>query len=261
MRVSDFRQYVLKAANRDALRGQEEDVRFGDPNTEVRGVLFCWMATVDALEHAGREGCNLVVAHEDLWVPYAFRGRPDDYVTWPTNRARCERMVKYGLTVFRCHGTLDEICILDDFIATLGIAETERGPGFHRIAQIEETTVRELADRVRKKLGLDAVRVAGDLDKWVSRLGFAWGGLGLSLNAQFLNQQTLFGVDAMIAGEMDEYAMEMVVDAGIPIIETSHAVSENIGIRNFAERFARDHPRLKVVYHENARPWQFVSGS
>jgi len=168
-------------------------------------------------------------------------------------------MAKHGLTVFRCHGTLDEICIFDDFIAAMGLPPADRGVGFHRTLEIEETTVAELAERVRGALGVDAVRVAGDLAKRVSKIGFPWGGLGLSLNAAFLNQQIGMGVDVMIAGETDEYAMEMVTDMGIPIIETSHVVSENFGIKNFAERFQKDHPDLKVVYHENPRPWQYVS--
>ena len=255
MTVDDLREYVLQVAGKPSL-DQDEDVRFGDPHAEVRGVLFCWMATAEALDQAHAQGCNVVVCHEDLWFPYSFRGRPETYLTWKANRVRAERAVRYGLTIFRCHGTMDAICILDDIIRLLGFPEpVVSGPGFVRICQIEPVTVRCLAQQVRDTLSLDAVRVCGNLDQVVRRVGFPWGGLGLSLNDSFLNTLIDQGCEVLVAGEMDEYAMRLVGDCGVPMIETSHSVSENPGIQNFAERFRADHPGLPVVFHENPRPW------
>lgn len=258
MTVAELREYILRVAGKPSLN-QDEDVLFGDPRAGIRGVLFCWMATRAALDHARREDCNVVVCHEDLWFPYAFRGRPNNYLTWKANRVRAERAARYGLTVFRCHGTLDAICILDDMIRLLGFPEpVVSTPGFVRICQIPPVAVRTLARQVRDALSLDAVRVCGDLDQVVGRIGFPWGGLGLSLNDSFLNTLIDLGCEALVAGEMDEYAMRLVGDCGVPMIETSHSVSENPGIRHFADRFQAEFPGLKVVYFENPRPWTNV---
>lgn len=42
----------------------------GNPQTEIRGVLFCLDSTEEIIEEAVRRGCNLVVAHH----PIIFRG-------------------------------------------------------------------------------------------------------------------------------------------------------------------------------------------
>ena len=51
--------------------GREDGVIKGNPDAEVNGVLVCFMATLDALRTARREGCNLVVTHETPFLPMA----------------------------------------------------------------------------------------------------------------------------------------------------------------------------------------------
>jgi len=102
---------------------------------------------------------------------------------------------------------------------------------------------------------MEHVRVAGDLDKVVSRVGLPWGGLGLSLNTAFMQSVIAHEPDVFIAGETDDYGMRFAIDAGVPMIETSHATSEIPGMRHFAEDLADRYPGLGVVAFENPAPW------
>ena len=50
--------------------------------------------------------------------------------------------------------------------------------------------------------------------------------------------------------------MRFALEAGIPLIETSHEVSETPGLRAFATDLARAFPHLPVTFHENALCWR-----
>ena len=100
------------------------------------------------------------------------------------------------------------------------------------------------------------LRVCGDPQRIVKCPALPWGGLGLSVNVGFIEGLLQYRPDVLIAGESDEYAMVYAIDADIPLIETSHAASENPGLRHFTEHLAASSPGLKVVFHECPVPWQ-----
>jgi putative NIF3 family GTP cyclohydrolase 1 type 2 len=236
--------------------GQEEGFRFGEPETELTGALICWMATVEAIEVAAREECNLIVCHEELTFPYEFRdAQLGRHLWWRPNARRLALLGKHGMVVYRAHGMLDRHCILDEAGGLLGLPEPSVKEGYIRIHDIEPTTVRELAARVKERTGLPHVRVSGDVDRVVSRVGLPWGGLGLSLNTGFMQSLLAHDPDVFIAGEADDYGMRFAVDADIPMIETSHATSENPGLERFANELRAAFPALKVVFYANPVPW------
>ena len=103
---------------------------------------------------------------------------------------------------------------------------------------------------------MDCVRVTGDSQRVVSRVGLPWGGLGLSVNVGFIEALLGYDPDVLIAGESDEYAMFYCLDADVPLIETSHAGSENFGLARFAQQLAQHFPGLRVVFHRCPVPWQ-----
>lgn len=236
--------------------GAEEGFRYGEPDTEITGVLVCWMATVDAIQAAVEADCNLIVCHEELTFPYEFRDpHAVSKLWWRPNARRLGLLGEQSIAVYRAHGMLDGYCILDDFAKALGLPEPEVREGYVRIHVIPLTTVRELAAEVVERIGLPHLRVCGDLDQVVSRVGLPWGGLGLSLNVSFLQSLLAHDPDVFIAGEADDYAMRFAIDGGVPIIETSHSASENPGLKHFAEDLQREYADLNVVFYENPTPW------
>jgi len=256
MRAAELQDFLERLS---PGRGPEEGFRYGDPSAQVTGILVTWMATLGAIRRAAEDGCNLIVAHEDLFFPYSFQRQDlEPQLTWRVNRRRMELLARNGITVFRAHGTLDRLCVLDDFWRTLGLPEPVVKDGYIRIHEIPETSVGELAGRVKKRMGLERVRVTGDPARRVRRVGLPWGGLGLSLNVAFIESLLGHEPDALIAGETDDYAMRYMVDADVPMIETAHSVSENPGLRSFAERLRSEFPGVKVVFYECGVPWQYL---
>lgn len=229
----------------------------------IERVVVCWMATVDALRHAGETYAALVITHESLFYPYGALPKPGEkqaWEDWPTNRERRECIEQYGLTVLRVHGSLDEICIFDDFAALLGLGKPVEADGLMKVYEISACRLDELVEKVKERIGLPAVRVSAPkgLRQTVRRVGLPWGGLGLFVNVGY--QQQLVGkrCDVFIAGESDNYGARFSAELGIPLIETDHEVSENPGLRHFTQMLGERFPELNVSFFECRRVWQVL---
>ncbi len=237
--------------------GGEEGFLWGDPGSEVSGALVAWMGTVQAIEAAAAQGCNFMLVHEQLTYPYPSRGPAlEQCLHWRSNQARLSRLAKYGITVYRAHGLLDTYCILDDFGRKLGLPEPAVSEAYFRIYDIKPLTVGELADTCKAATDMPAVRVVGDMDRIVSRVGAPWGGLGLSLNVGFIEGLLGYEPDVLIGGESDEYAMFLVQDCDVPFIELGHTTSENIGLQRVAQEMDAALEDIKVIYYPVTCPWQ-----
>ncbi len=262
MLVRDFLQYILKlkqSVGGAAALNADEGLLLGSPDTPVKGVLTSWMGTVEAMQKAAAEGCNLVVVHEMFYFhPWAISGGfQPQHLTWRANRRRIETAERNSLHVFRLHGSLDLICIYDDFARALAIRDVKPNAGWDRVFPIDETTVAELVERVKRTFRLDRVRVTGDISRRVRRAGLPWGGLALDSNLSYMQRCVELGADVLVAGEADEYGFTFAADADIPLIETGHFVSESIGMVNFAKRLKQDFPDLKTVGYQDRRPFEY----
>ena len=245
---------------------RDEGLRFGEPDAPVQGIQVCWMATPDAIEAAAANGANLIVAHEDLFYPYdvLVKGGPADFLTWRTNARRARLLARHGIAVIRAHGILDRSHIFEGFAQLLALPGAP-GSGtsplvdeapYGRIYGIEPQTVRQLTAHVKVRTGMTALRVAGNPDAVVRRVGLPWGGMALFVNVGYMQRLVQLGADVFIAGESDNYGLRFAVEAGIPLIETSHEVSENPGLRAFTGELSHAFPHVPVAFHENPLCWR-----
>lgn len=254
MQIRDIEPFC-KAHNL-ALYG-DEGFRFGPRDADLTGVLICWKPTLDAMQAAHDAGCNLIITHEELNFPPVYsRARLENQLTGGVTLLRIRRLLALGITVFRIHASLDRLCILDEFGKALGLgAPAIHGDYWERTYEIEPVTVRELAQQVKARLNLGAVRVAGDLDRVVRRVALPWGGVAISANPNCVQTLLRFDPDALITGETEEIVMHAALDAGVPLIETGHSESESPGLRAFAALFAGAFPGVRVEFYQNPRPW------
>jgi len=242
----------------------DEGALLGPQDREVEKALACWMATREALAEAERVGADLVVAHEALFYPYGVKLDPNDpqpWESWPTNRHRREIAERAGMTVMRVHGSADDICIYDDFLAMLKLDGETEGEGRRKVMTIPPTPFGALVERVKQAVGMAHVRVScrdADVDREVRRVGFPWGGLGLDSNVEYQEWTIEQGCDALIAGESDSYGFRFSAGCGVPMIETSHEVSEIPGMRRFMEMLAERHPGASFAFHDNGNAWRWM---
>jgi putative NIF3 family GTP cyclohydrolase 1 type 2 len=238
----------------------EEGVQHGSAEAKVRGVTVCWKAVPKAIAEAGLRGDDLLIGHESLYYPYYFDFDPDRTPGWPEwgiNRRRKGQLEENHLTYLRLHSSVDTICIMTDMGRWLELGEATRTEHGSPVWEISECTVRELADRVKRISGLPAIRITAPkgMDHRVSRVGLLVGGAALCPNGGAFEPPIRAGCDVLIAGETDNYGFRYAAECGIPLVEISHEVSENPGLRRFTKMLAARFPDLAVSFYENTCPY------
>ena len=80
--------------------------------------------------------------------------------------------------------------------------------------------------------------------------------MALFVNVGYQQQLIEQGVDLLIAGETDNYGFRFAQELGIPMIETSHELSENRGLRHFTEMLSQKFPKTEFLFYENKCVWE-----
>ncbi|MDA3799473.1 MAG: Nif3-like dinuclear metal center hexameric protein [Kiritimatiellae bacterium] len=257
--ISDIIQHV-EALTGHKLNG-DEGVQHGDSNRELAGVSVAWMATPETIQAAGKCGHELLIVHESLYYPYNViqsANPPPDWKKWQINRQRRSLLEQHDLGLLRIHGSADEICIFDAFAEVLKLGAPVFAEEFVKVYEIPACALHELVSKVKERIGMAHLRVAdaGDMNRIVSRVGLPWGGMTLFVNVEY--QQALIeqGCDVFIAGESDNYGFRFAAECGIPMIETSHELSENPGLHRFTAMLMEAFPYIKFRFHENDCIWR-----
>jgi putative NIF3 family GTP cyclohydrolase 1 type 2 len=233
----------------------DEGLLYGQPNARVSKLMVCWMATVEALQYAIQNGVDTIIAHEALYYPKdaLSAGNVPEFMSWRINLNRVALLEQGQMALLRCHGTLDSYCVFDDFAALLGLGEpVVKEPNLVQVYDGAGKTFADYLSRVKSLFSLDHVRhTKTDPGRVIQRIGLPWGGLGLSNNARYMQSLVDQQCDLFIAGELDNYGIRFAVDSGIAMIETGHEISENPGLRHFAQTLAGVFKTLDVIFYEN----------
>ena len=239
---------------------------FGGDSDQVNGILITWMATCEALKYAAEKGLNIVVCHEEAFFGEEKEGiayrwttevvNPIKELCWHPDNKRRRIIEESGLTVLRIHYGLDRMCIFHEFAKAAGLGRIIVDSGYESVFALPEPVrVKDLAKSISARLNFPHIRVAGDLNRLVSKAGNLWGGVALLSNRYFMRKQIENGADVLIAGESEEMAMILAAEFDVPIIVTGHTISENIGLRCFAEMLKQKFPHIPVDFYEVKVPF------
>ena len=169
--------------------------KFGGPDTVVTGIATSFMGTFEAISKASAMGLNMVIPHEDT-----YWNDPDNTSIAATDtlvyKTKVDFMTKHNIVVFRIHDHMHRQRPDFTFSGTareVGLDPmTETAPNSHRFV-IPETTLGELAARVKKVRGDDAIRVVGDPRAKVSRIATGAGMATPAVNAADIDVRTVDG--------------------------------------------------------------------
>ncbi len=198
----------------------------GDPLQEVTGVLFALDVTEPVIREAEKLGANLIVTHHPLMFDPVRR------VTAETFEGRLVlRLIRAGIGLIACHTCLDKAPggINDALAECCALLDVE-GEGFVRVGRLPESMkAGELKEYLAAALETD-VRLMGDPDKTVSRLGMCSGAGGSEWE-----EAAALGAEAFLSGEVKHHLALAMADAGIPCFECGHFATEQPGIFALAE--------------------------
>ena len=260
--ISDIIGYVESQTNHKLNR--DEGMQFkNDVNRTVHGVTVAWMATPGAIQSAGEAGHELLIAHESVYFPYDVLNAtnpPENWREWKVNKQRIDLFNNYDLSCVRMHGSVDEICIFDTFADLFDLGNPVYTDGLVKIYETAPISLGDLIALVKNRMEMPYLRVAGvsNLSRKVHRIGLPWGGLGLFVNVNYQQNLIMQECDAFIAGESDSYGFRFAVEAGIPMIETGHELSENPGLKKFTEILMNAFPDVTFSFYESKSIWQII---
>ncbi len=251
MRVTVQQVIELLTAPVGMLEQTVDGLLVGDPAAQVSGIVTAFMPSRHVLEQAVQRGANLVIVHEGLF--YAHHDR-DELVGDPIVQEKRVWVEASGLAIYRIHdyihryqpdgimaGLLREL-EWEDYVQEYHYA--------HAIVACPALRLRELAELVKRRLGIPYVRVAGDLEMLCAKVGVLVGNRGGGATA--IPVLARADIDVVLYGEgpeweTPEYVRDATQQGGAKgLIVLGHAESEAPGMALLADRLREHYPDLPV---------------
>ena len=205
----------------------------GGPVTQVTGIACTFMATVEVIEKAAEQGCNMIITHEPTY--YNHLDETDLLGDDPVYAAKLALIEKHDMVIFRFHDHWHRT--RPDGIYVGMIDKLQWDPylveGRRNIFDLQGKTLRELSEHMKKVFPDAIIRVIGDPDLRVQNAAFSAGAPGSSAHIRHLQNED---INLVVIGEAPEWeSLSYVRDAsqaGFPksMIILGHTVSEEAGM-------------------------------
>jgi putative NIF3 family GTP cyclohydrolase 1 type 2 len=246
------REIVAEIQKQVGVPWQEKTVdtfKAGNPDAPVTGIAVTMMATMDVLERASAQGLNFVITHEPTFYAHLDtpEGMPESDPVWAQKRAFIE---KHGMVVWRFHDhwhMRNPDGIEAGTVAALGW-EKFQSPQSQYLFVLPETTLKQLAEDVAKKLDSPVVRVVGKPEMKVTKVALSPGAAGAEAEFHALERDY---VQVLLVGETREWeTVEYAADAVTQgrdkaLIVIGHVPSEQMGMvecTKWLQGFIKDVP-------------------
>jgi len=258
--VAEIRKQVGVEWKKDTV----DTFKAGNPDAPVTGVAVTMMATMDVLQRAAAKGMNFVITHEPTFYAHLDtpEGIPESDAVWAEKRAFIE---KHGMVVWRFHDhwhMRKPDGIEAGNVHALGWEKFQRSDNQYLFV-IPEIRLKDLANQGASKLGSSVLRVVGDPEMEVTKVGFSPGAAGSQRELYALEQDD---VQVLMVGETREWeTVEYAADAVSEgrkkaLIVIGHIPSEQSGMdecKRWLKTFVKDVP---VEFVPAKQPFWTASG-
>jgi dinuclear metal center YbgI/SA1388 family protein len=247
-----------------AAQWDNTGLQLGDPEWEVRKVMIALDPLPEVLREAAGKKINLVVTHHPLF----FEPIKSLDLSYGHGLA-VAASIKNKIAIYAAHTSFDRAKGgLNDFLAErLGLTDTRPlepmagnpGEGFGRIGTLKAPiTAKALAERVKKALSLEGVRLTGEPGRKIHVVALC-GGSG----ADLLGLAADSGADAFITGDVKYHQGLKALERGICLIDAGHQGTELPAMERLAERlrekFREKAPKISVEKSlSQVSPWENI---
>ena len=219
-------------------------LQLGDLNWQIKKIWVALDPTLPVVEAACGQKVDLLVTHH----PLIFRPLKAIEFHKPLG-AIIDIATRHQLAIFAVHTNLDSVSGgLNDILARrLGLDNlkplstgpqpqaldsSENQPGIGRIGSLGKAVkLKSLALAIKKEMGLDTIKFAGDPNLLVNKAAVCTGS-GSSLLADFFSS----GAQVYISGDMRYHDARDVEAANLGVIDIGHFSSESFVAQEFAVR-------------------------
>ncbi|HVX50962.1 MAG TPA: Nif3-like dinuclear metal center hexameric protein [Chitinophagaceae bacterium] len=258
--VQDVMDIILKEIPGAPFKQTVDTLKSGTANQKVTGIVTTMFATITVIEKAAKSNANFIIAHEPTFYNH------EDNINWvPGSSIVKEKQAllqKHGIAVWRFH---DQWHAHKPDGITYGVLKktgwTQYYTNGNPVLEMPANSLKNIVAHIKSSLGIDHVRIIGDLSQTCKRVALlpgAWGGqaqMGLAEKQQ---------PDVVVVGEVHEWeTAEYIRDAqlmGKPVslVVLGHSVSEEPGMEWLVEWLQPKVPGLTVKHIASNNPFTWV---
>lgn len=248
----------------ERIKNTVDTLKFGNPDTEIKGIATTFMATHHVLQQAIALGTNLLITHEGTFYSHLDRTASLEYD--PVYREKRRLIDESGMAIFRFHDYWHRYRpdgIMAGLVQILGWEPyVDKHHATATTLTIPAMTSREVAEYVKRKLGIPFVRVVGGYSTTCKRVGLLVGYRGGGSTAIPLFERE--NLDLIISGEGPEWETPEYVRDAVhqgrrkALIVLGHAESEEPGMRYLAEIIKLKFPGFPVHFISDKPSFQVI---
>lgn len=253
-------ELILKEGNLSPIPNTVDNLKSGDENMMVTGIVTTMFATVDVIKQSAKLGANFIIAHEPT-----FYNHIDD-PNWVKDNAVVKQkqalLKKYGITVWRFH---DYIHSLKPDAVEYGTMKKLNWLKYFKsdspTLTIPQTNLGALVQHLKISLGITHLRIIGDLNQLCSRITYLPGAPGGKMQVDFAERDK---PDVLIVGELSEWeTAEYIRDSRllgskISLIILGHNFSEDPGMDYFVHWLQPKLSNIKVTHLKSGDPFMWL---
>ena len=196
----------------------------GDAEDDVKGILCALDLSEEVIDEAINKNCNLIFTHHPLtFIPMTKFLKSDE------KGSLIFKLIKNDISLISMHtnldlgkdGVADTLCTLFELKnSNYGVSEKNE---YIRYGNIEEVSLIELASKTKQLLNLDGVKVIGDLNKKITKIGIL-GGSGA--HESDIMKAVSLNLDCYITGEIKHHIGLMANFNNLCLIEVNHGIEK-----------------------------------
>jgi putative NIF3 family GTP cyclohydrolase 1 type 2 len=243
-------QSIVLKTGAETIPNTVDVFKAGDPSTQVTGIVSCMFATMEILQQAVAKKCNLIITHEPLYYNHL-----DETAQLQNDSVFLEKqkfILDHKLVIWRFHDYIHSIKpdgILSGMVVKLGWENYAVTADLNQF-KLPETTLKSLAENLKKTFPENAFYIVGNPDMKLSNVWLAAGAPGSGEHIRLLERED---VDVVLTGEAQqwetyEYTRDAVAQGrNKAVIFLGHVNSEEAGMKHCAEwlkSFIHDIPIL-----------------
>ncbi len=266
MNVKDIVDAIIGECKTPPFEKTCDQLIAGDWNAEVNGITTTFMATVDVIRETAARGANLIITHE----PTFFTGH--DATDWlqqdPVFLEKVKLIEENQLNIWRFH---DHMHFMNPDLIYAGLIQ-ELGWGAYRdpvdkhTFKIPRTSVGELSDFLKHKLGVKAAQIVGHGSGSVERVAVLVGGGSLGLGREEMPMELMreADLDVIVCGEILEWTLVAYVrDAcqlgmNKSLIILGHNRTEEVGMKHLPAWLQKFFPEMPIHFVESGEPFTYL---
>lgn len=256
--VKQVMESIRKNVKPHWFETKTDTIVIGNANDTVTGIATCMFVDMNVLKKAVKYNCNLIITHEPT-----FYNASDNIEGFMKDDKVLNEKINYikthHLIIYRFHDNghrNDPDQIMQGLSDDLGWKVINRMPW---ILEIKMQKLSVLADSLKKHFKLEGIRVIGDPDLEISRLGLV---PGLAPTSQMhIGVLKRDDVDVILVGEAREWEDYVYVKDAEELgkkkaaIFIGHLKSEEPGMKYCAEWLQTFIVGLNVVFLKNDNFW------